>query len=184
MPPLPMPDIPPGKLHDLIQELHDLHRRSGWPSLREMAKGQRFSYAAVHDLFTKTSTRAPQPDVVLAVVASLASRVRKLDVEATLDQFDELWSAASASPFVNTPATTNIRSRLTAQELEVLRLVGEGWTYVAVARHMHFGDQRLRSCLAAIRSKLDSPAHPVGSVSGSRGRDRLAKFAREFGLVD
>jgi hypothetical protein len=99
VPPLPMPDIPEGKLRDLITELHNLHTLSGWPSLRDMAKGQSFSYATVHDLFTRPRTRAPQPKLVLAVVEHLATQVRKLDVERTLDRFDALWREAAVAPF-------------------------------------------------------------------------------------
>jgi hypothetical protein len=72
VPQLPMPDMPPGKLRDLIKELHDLHRLAGWPSLREMAQGQAFSYATVSDLFSKPKKHAPRPRTLLAAVEFLA----------------------------------------------------------------------------------------------------------------
>ena len=34
MRPLPRPDLPPGPHRDLVDALHDLHHRDGWPSLR------------------------------------------------------------------------------------------------------------------------------------------------------
>ena len=115
MPPLPMPDLRPGKLSDLVKDLHDLHRLASWPSVRDMAKGQTFSYATVHDLFTKPRDRAPQAGVLLSVVEYLASRVRKLDVEQTVDRFDEKWRAAAETPFdtsepdpVAEPATADV----------------------------------------------------------------------------
>jgi hypothetical protein len=94
-----MPNIPPGNLQELVKELHELHRRAGWPSVREMAKGKTFTYALVHDLFTRTSKQAPRMDVTLQVVHFLACRVRKLDLDKTLDRFDALWQEASKRPF-------------------------------------------------------------------------------------
>lgn len=44
------PEIPPGNLWELIRALHELHGRAGWPSTREMARGQAFSYTTVHEL--------------------------------------------------------------------------------------------------------------------------------------
>ena len=31
---LPRPDVPPGPQRELVDALHDLHHRAGWPSLR------------------------------------------------------------------------------------------------------------------------------------------------------
>ena len=119
MPPLPMPDIPPGNLRKLVQELHLLHRRAGWPSLREMAKGQTFSYASVHDLFTKTISRPPRLEVLRAVAQYLASKTRNADEEQALDQFEALWSAAAEAPFDredrSTPEETHTKLSLTAK---------------------------------------------------------------------
>ena len=36
---LPRPDLPPGAHHDLVDALHDLHHRAGWPSLATLAAG-------------------------------------------------------------------------------------------------------------------------------------------------
>src|SRR5215213_10033532 len=98
-----MPDIPPGNLLTLMEALHALHARAGWPSTRQMAQGQEFSHTAVHDLFTKTDTAAPRLPVLLAVVAYLVRLdPRRLDVDAEIDRFDAMWQQALAKP-TNTP---------------------------------------------------------------------------------
>ena len=99
MPKLPMPGVLPGNLRTLMQELHDLHARAGWPSTRQMAQKDKFSHAAVHALFTKTTSRVPRVTVLLDVVEWLATQARRIDVENTVDKFDELWRIAEANPF-------------------------------------------------------------------------------------
>jgi hypothetical protein len=95
----PMPDIPPGNLLTLMEALHALHARAGWPSTRQMAQAQEFSHTAVHDLFTKTDTAAPRLPVLLAVVAYLVRLdPRRLDVDAEIDRFDAMWQQALAKP--------------------------------------------------------------------------------------
>jgi hypothetical protein len=96
-----MPSLPPGNLYVLVKELHDLHARAGWPSTREMAKGQEFSHATVHALFTKTAGEAPSLPVLLAVVEVLSRMSGRGSVESTLDKFDRLWRAAYDTPYVN-----------------------------------------------------------------------------------
>ena len=41
MPALPRPDLPPGAHRDLVDALHDLHHRAGWPSLRTLPARRR-----------------------------------------------------------------------------------------------------------------------------------------------
>lgn len=94
-----MPDLPPGNLHLLVKELHDLHARAGWPSTREIAKGQEFSHASVHALFTKTVGDVPSLRVLLAVVQVLSQMSGRGSIDKTLDKFDRLWRAAYETPF-------------------------------------------------------------------------------------
>lgn len=98
MPPLRRPSLPPGDLQKLNEALNDLHLAAGWPSVREMASAldKKFSYPVIHDVFSKATGRAPRLDVLLEVVEYLASRVRKLDVEETVDRFDAMWRKAAA----------------------------------------------------------------------------------------
>jgi hypothetical protein len=101
---LSRPDLPPGPLDDLVRELHDLHARAGWPSTRQMARGQDFSYTAAHDLFTRTVTGAPKLPVLLNVVERLAALAPRTDVDKTVDRFDTLWQAADREPFLERSA--------------------------------------------------------------------------------
>jgi EAL domain-containing protein (putative c-di-GMP-specific phosphodiesterase class I) len=90
--------LPPGPLADLMRELHDLHARAGWPSTRQLARGQRFSHTAVHDLFTKT-TEPPRLPVLHRVVEQLAELAPRTDAESVLDRFDTLWRVADQHHF-------------------------------------------------------------------------------------
>ncbi len=104
---LRMPAIPPGNLRKLLEGLHELHRRAGWPSTRDMARGAEFTYGAVHDLFTKPRTKAPNHRVLLTVVERLASMSRGIDdVDRILDDFDCKWRDAAEQPF---DETTSVR---------------------------------------------------------------------------
>src|SRR6188472_3122539 len=49
---LPRPDLPPGPQRDLVDALHDLHHRAGWPSLRAMAKQAGCSHTTVSKVFS------------------------------------------------------------------------------------------------------------------------------------
>jgi hypothetical protein len=94
---LPFPDAQPGALRDLLEELHDLHARAGWPSTRDMAKGQRFSHTAVRELFTK-AIGVPKLPILFAVVEVLAAAAPRTDVERALDKFDVLWRMLDKGP--------------------------------------------------------------------------------------
>ena len=96
-----MPDVPPGNLYLLVKELHDLHARAGWPSTREIAKGQDYSHATVHALFTRTAGEVPSLPVLLNVVQVLTQMSGRGSAEKTLDKFDRLWRAAYDTPFVD-----------------------------------------------------------------------------------
>jgi hypothetical protein len=87
---LPFPDVQPGPLRELLNELHRLHARAGWPSVRELARGQNFSHTAVHELFTKP-TGDRKWTVLSKVVEKLARLAPRMDQEATLKKFDQLW---------------------------------------------------------------------------------------------
>lgn len=127
---LPMPDLPEGDLRDLIAELHSLHARAGWPSVREMARGQSFSYNVVHELFTQPRNDPPSLPVLLAVVSALANMDIRSDSERVLDKFDKLWQAVRANRFVEA------RSRLTSRERTVMTLLGKGASNHAIAQEL------------------------------------------------
>ena len=49
---LPRPDLPAGAHRDLVDALHDLHHRAGWPSLRTLAKAAGCSPTTVSTVFS------------------------------------------------------------------------------------------------------------------------------------
>ena len=50
---LPRPDLPPGPHRDLVDALHDLHHRAGWPSLRTLAAHAGVSHTTVAKAFSQ-----------------------------------------------------------------------------------------------------------------------------------
>ena len=52
---LPRPDLPPGAHRDLVEALHDLHHRAGWPSLRTLAKAAACSHTTVSKVFSSAT---------------------------------------------------------------------------------------------------------------------------------
>ena len=54
---LPRPDLPPGPHRDLVDALHGLHHRAGWPSLRVLAREAGCSPTTVSVVFS--SPRLP-----------------------------------------------------------------------------------------------------------------------------
>ena len=49
---LPRPSLPPGPHRDLVERLHDLHHRAGWPSLRALARETGVSHTTVSKAFS------------------------------------------------------------------------------------------------------------------------------------
>src|SRR3954451_16361600 len=103
---LPNPDVPPGPLRELLGELHDLHHRAGWPSLRVLARRAGCSHTTVAKVFS--STRPPSWGLLEVLVAAMDG-----DVEA----FRLLWlRATTAAPG---PASGAIAGR--REELALVR---------------------------------------------------------------
>ncbi|MGW6569261.1 hypothetical protein [Streptomyces sp. NPDC054975] len=93
---LTTPALAPGPRKELSDHLHALHRRAGWPSVRELAKalGQGVaSSSRIHDAFTKP--RLPDWGLVQLVVAELASRVPDATPAAEVKTFHGLWDNAA-----------------------------------------------------------------------------------------
>ena len=55
---LPRPEVPPGPHRELVDALHDLHHRAGWPSLRRLAEQTGVSHTTVSKALS--SAAAPQ----------------------------------------------------------------------------------------------------------------------------
>ncbi|RSN98493.1 hypothetical protein DMH26_18500 [Streptomyces sp. WAC 05379] len=95
---LARPELSEGARKDLSDALHDLLRRAGRPSTRDIAAALKDilnpppSHTRVHDLFTHR--RLPDWELTMCVVQVLACRARGLDESAECDRFDRLWSLA------------------------------------------------------------------------------------------
>ncbi|MFF3326432.1 caspase domain-containing protein [Streptomyces sp. NPDC002889] len=95
---LAKPALEEGALKDLNDALHDLLRKAGRPSTREIAadlEGELDpppSHTRVYDLFTKG--RLPDWRLTMCVVEVLANRARGLDPQAEGDRFHHLWTVA------------------------------------------------------------------------------------------
>jgi NAD(P)H-flavin reductase/hemoglobin-like flavoprotein len=100
---LGLPEIPPGNLRVLIEELHRLHARAGWPSTRTIARRQDFSHTSVHDLFTRPTPPAPKLPVLIAVVERLAETAPSTDSADMISRFGILWRSAYEEPFFSPP---------------------------------------------------------------------------------
>jgi hypothetical protein len=82
---LPRPDIPPGNQRDLVDALHDLHHRAGWPSLRSLAASAGCSHTTVSAVLS--SPRLPSWGILELLVEAMDGDVQL---------FHDLWLAASA----------------------------------------------------------------------------------------
>ena len=82
---LPRPDLPHGSHRDLVDALHDLHHRAGWPSLRTLAKAAGCSHTTVSAVFSRPG---------LPAWGILELLVEAMDGD--VDEFHRLWLAASA----------------------------------------------------------------------------------------
>lgn len=82
---LPRPDVPPGPRRDLIEALHRLHHRAGWPSLRVLGRQVGCSPTTVSAVFS--APRLPTWGTLELVVEAMGG-----DVE----EFHEMWLTAGA----------------------------------------------------------------------------------------
>jgi tetratricopeptide (TPR) repeat protein len=115
---LPRPDTPPGPHRDLVDALHALHHRAGWPSLRHMAQEAGCSHTTVSNVFT--SPRIPGWGVLEVIVEALGGDV---------SEFRSLWLAA-----------TRPDDRVAAP---ITLIAGRAKELAAVRRHFEVGAGRL-----------------------------------------
>ncbi|MFF0561528.1 hypothetical protein [Streptomyces sp. NPDC004266] len=96
MPKLTAPPLPPGPRQTLSLELHTLHRRAGWPSVRDLSRALGAGVASpsrIHDAFTKP--RLPDWGLLDVLVTALAKKIPRADPAAEVERFHALWDAAS-----------------------------------------------------------------------------------------
>ncbi|PKH37355.1 AAA ATPase domain-containing protein [Nocardioides alpinus] len=104
---LPRPDLPPGPHRELVDRLHELHHRAGWPSLRTLARETAVSHTTVSKAFSRPA---------LPSWGTLELLVEAMDGDTGV--FHALWLAASTSAEGSRPAP-RIAGRRT--ELDVVR---------------------------------------------------------------
>ncbi len=81
---LPKPEVADGPVRMLFDELHDLHHRAGWPSLRDMAKDVGCSHTTVSVAFS--GPRVPRWGLLELIVEALGGDTGRMHL---------LWLAAS-----------------------------------------------------------------------------------------
>ncbi len=114
---MPRPDLPPGTQRDLIDALHDLHHRAGWPSLRTLARDAGCSHTTVSTVFS--STKLPGWGVLEVLVEAM-------DGDTTA--FHKLWLVAS-TPSDGPPDSASAQPQLAGRKAEL----------AAVGRHLASG---------------------------------------------
>ncbi|MDL5202780.1 hypothetical protein [Streptomyces sp. ALI-76-A] len=96
MPRLKRPELPEGPRKELNDALHDLHFRSGLPSVRELVArvgGEVAGKSRVHDAFS--SERVPAWGLVELLVETLAEMAPGADQAREVQRIHQLWLAAS-----------------------------------------------------------------------------------------
>lgn len=92
------PILAHGPVRDLNMALHELHRRSGFPSVREIARTVGLGHSTVHNVFAQA--RLPQYDQLMAVAGCLALRdfaqslISEQKLDAVSGRFHDLWQRA------------------------------------------------------------------------------------------
>ncbi|GCD89926.1 AAA family ATPase [Nocardioides sp. LS1] len=137
---LPRPAIPPGAQRDLNDALHDLHHRSGWPSLRVLAREAGCSHTTVSGVFS--APRLPAWGVLEVLVEAMHGEV---------GQFHSLWLAASTPTEASSPAQPRIAGR--RRELAVVRKhLESGSGLLLVAGEAGLGKTRLVGTAATLEA--------------------------------
>ena len=132
---LPRPDVAPGPHRDLVEALHDLHHRAGWPSLRVLARAAGCSPTTVSAAFS--SPRLPSWGLLELLVEAM---------DGDVDGFRALWLAAG-SPREATTSVARIAGR--TEELALTRHHLEGGSgMLLVGGEAGMGKTRLVSTAA------------------------------------
>lgn len=92
------PVLAHGPIRDLNMALHELHRRAGFPSAREIARTVGMGHSTVHNVFARA--RLPQYDQLMTVAGCLALRafaqssIREQTLDLISGSFHDLWQRA------------------------------------------------------------------------------------------
>ena len=84
---LPRPELAAGPHRDLVDALHALHHRAGWPSLRTLARAAGVSHTTVSKVFSTPTL--PSWGTLEVLVDAMGGDT---------DHFHQLWLEATAHP--------------------------------------------------------------------------------------
>ena len=145
---LPRPKLEPGAHRDLVDALHDLHHRAGWPSLRALGRAAGCSHTTVSTVFS--SSRLPSWGLLELLVETM---------HGDLAELRRLWVAAG-EPSAADPPVPLIAGRRT--ELTVARRhLEDGAGLLMVTGEAGMGKTRLVGTAASLASATTFSA--VGS---------------------
>lgn len=138
---LPVPDLPPGPHRDLVEALHDLHHRAGWPSLRTLARAAGISHTTVSKTFSTSA---------VPTWGTLELLVEVMDGDT--GRFHRLWLATTTRT-ASTPLPATFMAGRTHELGVVRRHLEAGTGLLLVTGEAGMGKTRL---LAAARSGTDT----------------------------
>ncbi|WP_327376495.1 hypothetical protein OG393_22595 [Streptomyces sp. NBC_01216] len=119
MPGLKRPNLPDGGLKDLNTALHDLHRRAGRPSTRDLAKliGPRVaSKSRVYDAFS--SDRLPSWGLIQVLAEALCEFIPGSAFSEEEQRLHGLWLAATGADDNHAPSSQLSAERTIPSEIE------------------------------------------------------------------
>ena len=151
---LPRPDLPPGPHHDLVERLHDLHHRAGWPSLRTLARETGVSHTTVSKAFSTATV--PTWGTLELLVESL---------EGDPATFRDLWLAAS-EPTDGISATTSAIAGRTGELDAVRRHLESGTSLLLVSGEAGIGKTRLVTTAAERAATFVAVGHCLPLSTG------------------
>ena len=155
---LPRPDVAPGPHRELVDALHTLHHREGWPSLRHLAADAGVSHTTVSKAFS--SPALPSWGTLELLVEAMGGDVPR---------FHDLWLAAS------TPAT--------ARDRPALRMAGRRDEVGTVRRHFESGTGLLLITGAAGIGKTTLVSAAAESVDTFVAVGHCLQLSREVPLL-
>lgn len=117
------PELPPGRLKELNDALHDLHLLAGQPSVRDLERALgrgAFSHSRIYDVFSRG--RLPRWGMVDIIVKALSEQAPGLSASKERRHFQALWIAASRN---DTEPVPQRRSSPQAERSAVGRYMAE-----------------------------------------------------------
>ncbi|HEY0645962.1 MAG TPA: AAA family ATPase, partial [Nocardioides sp.] len=151
---LPRPDLPPGAHHDLVERLHDLHHRAGWPSLRTIAREAGVSHTTVSKAFSHAT---------LPTWGTLELLVECLGGDTAA--FHDLWLAAG-TPTDGAPAPVHHIAGRRAELDVVRRHLASGAGLLVVTGQAGIGKTRLVSAAAERAAAFVAVGHCLPLSTG------------------